>query len=43
MSFRSPNCRAFSQKAYTRTLIFLGVITLTAFGVLLHSIWVLRP
>ncbi len=43
MSFKNPKCRAFSDKAYNLTLILLGGVTLASLGVLLHSIWVLRP
>jgi len=43
MTFRLPSCRAFSRLAYNLTLILLGAVTLLAFGVLLHSVWVLRP
>jgi hypothetical protein len=43
ISFRLPSCRAFSRVAHNLTLILLSAITLLSLGVLLHSIWVLRP
>jgi hypothetical protein len=43
MTFRLPSCRAFSRVAHNLTLILLSAITLLSLGVLLHSIWVLRP
>jgi hypothetical protein len=43
MSFSKPDCRAFCERAQTIILLIVGAITLTALGVLFHSIWVLRP
>lgn len=43
MTFKSPECRAFSRKAHNLALFLLGAVTLTALGVLLYSVWVLRP
>lgn len=43
MSFRKPECRAFSARAHNLALFLMGAVTLVAFGVLLHSVWVLRP
>jgi len=43
MSFKSPECRAFSRRAHNFALFLMGGVTLAALGVLLHSVWVLRP
>lgn len=43
MPFGSPETRAFSRKTERFVLLLVGAVSLTAFGVLLHSIWVLRP